>query len=218
MTAEPRTDARREHGIRHILFDVDGVLYDSGGRELPVAVELVGADRVEEFLTRLAVLGLPSLTGDGTFRDALAEVLPDYAITASAAEVEDRLLGTSRPVEASLALIPQLRAAGLGVHLGTNQDTTRAAFLRGPAGFDDLFDVGCYSCEMGVAKPEAAFYAEALAMIGAEPAQVLFIDDRAENVEAAREVGLAAEVWHVRQGHQLLLEFFARHGILLPAA
>lgn len=201
--------------ITHLLFDVDGVLFDSGGRELPVAVDLVGEQRVEAFLTQLSTVGLPSLTGQGTFRDALAPVLPEYGITRSARDVEMALLGTSTVVPASLELVARLRAAGYGVHLGTNQDSARATLLRTAAGFDELFDVSCYSCEMGVAKPDPAFFDAAVDMIGAAAGEVLFIDDRSENVDGARQAGLPAEQWHVREGHPALLELLAEHGIRL---
>jgi putative hydrolase of the HAD superfamily len=44
----------------------------------------------------------------------------------------------------------------------------------------------------GVAKPERAFYEQALAALGAAPAEVAFADDSAENVDAARALGIDA--------------------------
>ncbi|MFP5310697.1 MAG: HAD-IA family hydrolase [Actinomycetes bacterium] len=55
------------------------------------------------------------------------------------------------------------------------------------------------SCDVGVRKPEPAFYAhvvtaarDAAGAAALEAAAVLFVDDRAANVEAAREAGLDA--------------------------
>ena len=48
------------------------------------------------------------------------------------------------------------------------------------------------SCHLGVRKPEPAFYEQLLAELGADPGDVLFVDDREVNVEGAREVGLRA--------------------------
>lgn len=83
--------------------------------------------------------------------------------------------------------------------------------------YDDLFDVSCYSCELGVAKPEAAFFAEAARLIGAPPQTILFIDDNAENIDGARVAGLAADRWDHGQGQPSLLGLLAEHGIELPS-
>jgi glucose-1-phosphatase len=49
---------------------------------------------------------------------------------------------------------------------------------------------GCIlSYEVGVMKPDPAFYAAALSMAGCTPADCVFIDDLSENVEGARSAG-----------------------------
>ena len=106
-----------------------------------------------------------------------------------------------------------MRANGYGVHLGTNQELNRAAHMSSALGYDALFDVCCYSCHLGVAKPDPAFFAAAARRISAQPASILFIDDSARNVEGARAAGLAAEHWELGQGHDVLLASLARHGV-----
>lgn len=88
--------------------------------------------------------------------------------------------------------------------------------MRTTLGYDGLFDVSCYSYEVGVAKPDPAFFAEAAHRIGAEPAAILFIDDSEPNIDGARSAGLAAEQWHHEQGQDTLLSLLARYGIDLP--
>jgi FMN phosphatase YigB (HAD superfamily) len=41
----------------------------------------------------------------------------------------------------------------------------------------------------------------------------LFIDDNAENVAAARAAGLSAEQWCLGDGHDLLYDLLAQHGV-----
>jgi putative hydrolase of the HAD superfamily len=48
------------------------------------------------------------------------------------------------------------------------------------------------SFEVGAAKPEAAIYLRCLETLGVEPAEALLVDDRRENVEAARALGMKA--------------------------
>ncbi|MFG3436953.1 HAD-IA family hydrolase [Nonomuraea sp. NPDC047897] len=52
-----------------------------------------------------------------------------------------------------------------------------------------------FSCRIGVAKPDPRAYEICAARMGVEPSRVLFIDDNAANVAAAREAGMAAELF-----------------------
>ncbi len=45
---------------------------------------------------------------------------------------------------------------------------------------------------------------------------MLFLDDSLRNVEAAREVGLAAEHWAHGDGLDALRDHLARHGLPVP--
>ena len=49
-----------------------------------------------------------------------------------------------------------------------------------------------FSCRLGATKPDPAAYTGVLDALGAAPADVTFVDDRPENVAAARELGLRA--------------------------
>ena len=49
-----------------------------------------------------------------------------------------------------------------------------------------------FSCLLGVTKPAAAAFIEALARLDAAPTEVLFVDDAPANVEAARALGIEA--------------------------
>ncbi|MFI7703846.1 HAD family hydrolase [Nonomuraea sp. NPDC049480] len=52
-----------------------------------------------------------------------------------------------------------------------------------------------YSCRIGVAKPERRAYEICAEAVGAAPGDILFFDDNEANVVAAREAGMAAEVF-----------------------
>lgn len=56
----------------------------------------------------------------------------------------------------------------------------------------DLFDDLVISAEVGLAKPDPRIYHLALSRLSLEPAQTVFLDDVAENVEAARSLGMYA--------------------------
>ncbi len=57
-------------------------------------------------------------------------------------------------------------------------------------GLRDYFDVFFSSCYVGYWKPDPEIYRLALNVTQREPAECVFIDDRALNVEAARQLGI----------------------------
>ncbi|MEO8414605.1 MAG: HAD family phosphatase [Ginsengibacter sp.] len=56
--------------------------------------------------------------------------------------------------------------------------------------FEALFDKVYYSCEIALRKPDAECYQLVLAENKLEPGRTLFVDDSAQNVEAARILGM----------------------------
>jgi putative hydrolase of the HAD superfamily len=54
------------------------------------------------------------------------------------------------------------------------------------------FDSQTFSCDVGVCKPAPEIYRDCLNKLGAQPSEVLFLDDRESNVRAAEILGLHA--------------------------
>jgi putative hydrolase of the HAD superfamily len=209
------SDKQREGtitAIRHVLFDADGVLQELPGGWAAAAEPYFG-ERTMEFLQRSYEAQLPTLAGQGDHLVILATILADFGATAPLEDIFRDIWLAAVPAPASLALVRALRDGGYGVHLGTNQERHRAAHMREVFGYDALFDVSCYSWELGAAKPDAVFFAEAARRIGAEPPAILFIDDAAQNVAAARAAGLTAEQWCLDDGHDALRALLADHGV-----
>jgi putative hydrolase of the HAD superfamily len=55
---------------------------------------------------------------------------------------------------------------------------------------DELFEVVVDSSHVGMRKPEPEIYRVALDRLGVPAFDALFVDDRAENIDTARELGL----------------------------
>ncbi|HTZ23300.1 MAG TPA: HAD-IA family hydrolase [Streptosporangiaceae bacterium] len=89
----------------------------------------------------------------------------------------------------TLTLIEDLAAAGLPLALLSNAPDELAEAIRAlpiAARFGQLI----FSCQLKLAKPDPRCYGTALARLGASAGEVIFIDDRAENVTAAADLGL----------------------------
>ena len=99
-----------------------------------------------------------------------------------------------RPIPGIWALVGELKARGYGVYLLSNASTWFAGHL------DDypilrLFDGRLISAPEKMAKPEERIYRLALERFGLNAAETLFVDDRAENTEAAEHVGIVGYVF-----------------------
>ena len=89
----------------------------------------------------------------------------------------------------TVALVEDLVAAGVPLALLSNAPSDVAEAVRGlpvAAHFTHLV----FSCELKTAKPDPACYQAALATLGAPAEDVIFIDDRPENVAGATALGI----------------------------
>ena len=206
--------AQPVHPVRHVLLDADGVLQRVPRGWVGLVEPWLGAD-ARGFLEGFWAEEGPALSGHGDFVGLLGDHLDRAGIDTDPREVFEAVWLAIEVDATSIALVGELRAAGLGVHLGTNQERHRAAHMRAVLGYDDLFDVSCYSCDLGAAKPDPEYFLRALDAVGDDPRSVLFVDDRQDNVEAARSVGLPAEQWELDQGHDALCGLLAGHGVLV---
>lgn len=84
-----------------------------------------------------------------------------------------------------------LRARGLKIGVLSNTLPNVAATLEA-VGIGDVVDVALSTCALGVHKPEPRAFRLAAEALGVKPEQVVFVDDRPENIEAARLVGMQA--------------------------
>ena len=176
----------------------------------PVIGHLV--DDVEAFLAEAFAAERPALTGDARWVEILRDLLERWGLADSYDDAL-RVWLTIEPVVETRELVTALRASGIRCALATNQDEHRGRFMHENLGYADLFDDAFYSYELGVAKPDPAFFSAVLDRLGLRPGEVLFVDDNAANVESARAVGLRAELWHADEGVDRLRERLAGHGL-----
>jgi putative hydrolase of the HAD superfamily len=180
-----------------ILFDADGVVQATDEKWFYAITALIGTEdeeQVERFFGDIMTAELPSLAGRAPFAGALGEVLARWRITTPAAEVLQlwHHVDVDRGV---VATVQELRGRGVRCALATNQHPERAAYMRENLGYAEVFDDLFYSCELGVAKPDPAYFTEAVRRLGIEPGRTLLLDDNPDNVAGAKEAGLVAELF-----------------------
>ncbi len=99
------------------------------------------------------------------------------------------------PIAGMAELMDQVRLRHRRVGLLSNTCFAHWDFIRRQSYpmFVKPLDVTVVSYEVGAMKPQAKIYAVAEELAGVHPRQILFIDDREENVEGARRRGWNAE-------------------------
>jgi putative hydrolase of the HAD superfamily len=91
--------------------------------------------------------------------------------------------------------IGELRAAGFRTAILSNLPRPLGEELRATPGFLEHFDHVTFSYELGVVKPQPEIYLDTIRGLDLPAGQALFLDDRPDNVEGARAVGLHAQVY-----------------------
>ena len=103
-------------------------------------------------------------------------------------------------IEHSIALMRRLRAKGVPVFALTNFGIDSFAYAQTQYDFLSEFDHAYVSGHLGVTKPDPAIYAAVEAHCGLPPGRLLFADDRADNIAAARARGWQAHLFEGPQG------------------
>lgn len=195
--------------ITTVLWDADGVLQDA----TPGWIDRLIAIGGPEFPRACMVAERGPLAGDGSFEHAIADLVSTLGLGVDPGDVT--AIWTQIDLfPACLDLVAQVRSAGTRCVLATNQQDHRFAAMLA-LGYATTMDALYPSCQLRVAKPDPGYFRAILAAEGIPAAQALFIDDREDNVAAAREVGLAAVRHEPESGADGLRRILASYGVAL---
>jgi putative hydrolase of the HAD superfamily len=97
-----------------------------------------------------------------------------------------------QPQPATVALLRRLQATGHRLYYLSNMPVPYADHLERENDFFAAFSDGIFSGRVGLVKPHAAIFELAEQRFGLQPADTVFIDDHAGNVQAARTRGWQA--------------------------
>ena len=91
-----------------------------------------------------------------------------------------------------LEWVRRVRSAGMKTAVLSNMGEDLLAHMKENFRWLDEFHHLTWSCELNVIKPMAAIYTHTLESLNVHANEALFLDDRAENVEGARAIGMHA--------------------------
>ena len=184
-------------GERAVLFDFGGVLLRQDWDQYDEFCERNG---LPTRALRRALYGTDEWRALQTGRISDRSIWRAAAIASLAEHCGDRAEGLfeewyARPIrlhDSNIALANALRAAGIRIGLLSNAAPDLETRIVDDFGVDIDWHDRVISGLVGLAKPDPAIYHLAAERIGLPEPACFFIDDLAENVEAARSVGMQA--------------------------
>ena len=197
-----------------VVFDIGNVLLRWDPRNLYRAVFDEEA-RMKRFLKEaLAMSFILETDVAPSFAEAVAartRAFPEFA--RELALFDTRWMQTlAGPIAENVALLERLKASGARVHALSNFAHEKFALAAAAYPFLRAFDVAVISGREGVAKPDRRIFEILVERVARGPSELLFIDDSAKNIEAARAFGI--ETIHYAQGVDLARQF-ADRGLLV---
>lgn len=134
--------------------------------------------------------------GRAALRDRLAPALAEISPATSPDTLIDYWFSNDAHLdERLLEELQLLRAEGFELYLATVQEHERAAFLGDQLRLRERFDGMHYSADLGYSKPNLAFFRAAEAASNLPPRAIFFVDDKIENISAAKECGWTSALW-----------------------
>ncbi len=173
--------------VRALLMDADGVMQYPRAGWLKDMARLGGPGFIPEVFRR----EMTTLTGKVDLREVVEEILERRGRTATAEDVIE--VWTRIDIdEFMLNLVDRIRSEGVITVLATNQQSYRGGYIQANLGYAEHFDHQFHSFEVGLAKPDPAFFTHIVEALGIDPAEAVFVDDMAINVRGAARAGLHA--------------------------
>jgi putative hydrolase of the HAD superfamily len=178
--------------IKALFWDIGGVLLTNGwDREQRAQVTAsFGLDAAE--FTERHKLAAPELElGRMTLAEYMDQTVFYEPRDFSPAEFRAAMEAVSRPYPDSLALAREL-SAQVRMYSLNNEGRDLNEYRIATCGLQEFLLAFFSSCYLGVLKPSPAIYRLGLSFAGVRPDEAVMIDDRAQNVQAARSVGMHA--------------------------
>jgi len=177
-----------------IIFDLGKVLVDF---DYSVAARKVAARSTKQLPDLQHFLGSSSIlvryeSGLLTRQQFFEEMRQATGFTGSLEEFSADFADIFVPIAPMIELHEELRARGFLTYIFSNTNDLAIEHVRHNFPFFQHFDGYIFSYEVGAMKPQPEIYAAMEQMSGKSGADLVYIDDRLENIEAGRARGWRA--------------------------
>lgn len=199
-----------KEGIRNIIFDFGGVLFEIDYDLPAIAFENLGFRDFKSFYTQAAQNPIFDLLETGKIdNDKFLDFLHEFVPNASREQVLHAWnVILLRILPSEVVHAQALRQSGYRTFLLSNTNAIHVAefeqMIANTMDFDlfkSAFEKIYYSNVIGIKKPYPETFLQVCEWNGLNPAETLFIDDSAQHVEGALLAGLHA--YHLKPGERI---------------
>jgi len=174
-----------------VIFDMDGVLVDSGWAHRQAWFDLAEAEGLEmsdEFFCK--TFGMQNDTILPMLRPGISK--PEMDRLSDCKEQRYRELVHSRPkaAEGVLALLGDLKARGFRLAIGSSAPRANLDVFWGPLGLADYFQATVTKEQVVEGKPSPETFLKAAGMLSLAPQRCVVVEDALHGVQAARAAGM----------------------------
>ena len=174
-----------------VVFDLGNVLlafnYDRAVRRLQFRSK-ISAPEMRSLMEHSPLL-VRFETGEMTVEEFFTAVRDPSGFDGSFGEFAEIFADIFVPIDAMVRLHAQLRAQGIPTHIFSNTNQIAIDFVRRQFPFFREFDQYVLSYEHGAMKPNPKLYEVVEEAAGLNGSELIYIDDRPENVEAGAARG-----------------------------
>ena len=193
--------------MKTVIFDMGMVLVDFRWKEL---LKEMGYEGAEAKKIGEAVFANPlweefdrGVWEDEKIIAAMKEKAPEVSEAIDKIWQPDNFKNICAPFDYSEELLKKLHEAGCKIYILSNYGKRLFSLDKEMFTFLNYVDGGIISAKVQQMKPDAAIYETLLSKYDIDPEDAVFFDDRRENCEAARKLGITAvEV----DGYQTIIE------------
>jgi HAD superfamily hydrolase (TIGR01509 family) len=175
-----------------LILDAMGVLYEAGDDVAELLVPFVGkhgrGDLSAEAIDRDYVEASLGRMGTDAFWQRMG-VDPS---------LEDSYLAGHHLIEGTLDALAELKRRHGRLACLSNDIASWSLKLRQRFGLESWIDHWFISGDLGLRKPSAEIYRLAADRLGVRPQEVVFVDDRPRNLDAAKAVGFSTVLLDIR--------------------
>jgi HAD superfamily hydrolase (TIGR01509 family) len=177
--------------VKTIVFDLGKVLvdfdYSIAGRKLAARASMAAAE-LGQFLIHVPLI-IRYETGLITSEEFYQEVRAASGYLGDMEEFAALFADIFTPIEPMIQLQTQLRRHGYPTFIFSNTNELAVRFIRKNLPFFNNFDGYILSYEHRSMKPDARLYEVVEEQSGSRGAEILYLDDRPENVDAGAQRG-----------------------------
>ena len=185
--------------VKAVVFDYGNVIsLDQDPKTMDELARRVGVER-EKFVSTLWSLRGEYDRGTISAKEYFKIVLSALEVSMDEKSIEELIeidTNSWKNINTDTeALMKEIKAAGYLVGILSNMPGDFLAWARKNLPVFSLPHIGLYSCDVNMVKPEEAIYRKLLSMFGLEADELVFFDDKDENIKGAEAIGIKAILW-----------------------